>query len=771
MFAELQDDGLQFDPPPRNHRYSLTINQNVVAGSQIFLALCVPSVHNDTQDDSPHNITYGISTTDTFVAINSTTGVVSLTLDARNLPKGGPFTAILFCKYADIDSKTATVELRVLYTIVNEHVPSFTHGDQALDLWVREDHIEREGSIIAQLNITDEDLAPCDIVTFAIVSGNSDGNFRIQSDSGVLELTTNLNYDYSHHRYNLTIQATNTQCGDRRYLDQTTVYVYVIDIDDEHLTFEQHMHTFTFDELQQPKNFVQLRCLDPDTAVAQIVYEEDFASRENPFIINHRTGYVSAIQPLDYELHTSYHLTFTCYNVLNSSVQDTAVVQVLVNPINEYLPEVRKTFAYIRFNYTSPVGTLLASAANGSRALFSIDATDRDRGQEHGTVQFKFAGSEYYYDYFHLDPLSGDLTLIRPFDFDVCGENAQHIRVNILLRIIACDTLEDESRLQSCPTIVIFVDISSPSCSLTFLQQNYTVLVPESTEIGSELLEVSCEIPGRRINDTSLQQTIETFSPDPKFSRTLRLEGVRVILQETLDYESIHQFTFYLRCLNADGQESFASLLIHVLPENDNPPYFQSSLYTFRIPADRIEVLPATIGTIAAADDDQGIVHNLTFSLSQNQGFDPVSDWSTYFTLSMSENGTVSLVMVSFPMQEIILFDVAVSDGAYNAHSSILVYIPDGAKTSVSSTLNIEQCGVLCIVLLIILFAFILVIITTIAAVCICYSSRRKQRYALSNAMELQKSKSNMTQQYSTLQRRNDMPPETDTNREAGQLL
>ena len=771
VFAELHDSELQFDPPPYDHQYLRTINQNDVAGSPIFTAVCTAPVHNATLDDRPLNITYGTLTNNTFVTINSTTGTVSLMVDARDLPGGRPFTSILYCKYADIDSSIATVELRVRYMIENVYVPVFTHGDQALDLWVQEDHIDRQGSIIVRLNVTDEDLEPCNIVTFAILSGNSDGSFRVGSDDGVLELTKNLNYDYSHRRYNLTIQATNTECGDRRYADQTIVYIYVMDVDDEHPTFEQHTYTFTFNELQQPRNFMQLRCLDPDTAGAQIVYDENFLSGENPFVIHHRTGNVSAVQPLDYELRTSYHLTFTCYNILNTDIQDTAVIRVLVNPINEYLPEIRESFAYIPFNYASPVGTLLASAVNGSRAIFSITATDRDHGEEHGNIQFKFAERNDYYKYFQLDPQSGDLTLIKQFDFDVCSENAQHIRVNIPLRIIVCDTLKDEYRLQFCPTIAIFVAISSPSCSLTFLRQNYTVDVPESTEIGSELVEINCAVPGRR-NNTALhdQQVITTFSPDRKFSRTLRIEGDHVILQEMLDYESIHQFTIYLRCSSADGQESIASLLIHVLPENDNPPYFQESLYTFRVSAEQIEILPVFIGRVSATDNDQGNFNNLTYHLVRNQNFDSMNDWSTYFTLNISENGTVSISMVNPPIQDITVFDIVVSDGINSARSSILVYITDETiKTAISCTVSAEQCGVFCIVLLIILFIFMLVFIAALA-VCICYSRRLKQKYALSSTMELQTSKSNMMQQYSSLQRK-DIQPKSRMTVEAGHLL
>ncbi len=767
VFAELQDDGLHFHPPPHDHQYSVTINQNYISGNPIFHALCIAPISNATQDDSPHDITYGIPT-NAFLTINSTTGVVSLTVDARDLPGGSPLTSILYCKYADIDDSATIVELIVRYEIENEYVPTFMLDNQTLDLWVREDHIERKGPVIIQLNVTDEDLEPCNIITFAILSGNTDGNFRIGSDNGVLELTKNLNYDYSHHRYNLTIRATNTQCGNRRYSDETIVYVYVIDIDDEHPTFEQRLHTFTFDEPEQPRDFVRLRCLDPDTAGTKIVYEEDFAAEGNPFVINHRTGYVSAIQSLDYELQTSYHLTFTCYNIFNSSIRDTAVVRVLINPVNEYLPEIGENFAYIPFNYTSPVGTLLASAVNGSHALFHIIATDRDRGLEHGNILFNFSGSNDYYNYFLLDPLSGNVTLIRQFDFDVCSENFQPIRVNIQLHIIVCDTLKDEDRLQSCPTIAIVVAISSPSCSLTFLQENYTIYIPESTEIGSELLEVGCEVPGRRINNTLRQQTIETFSPNPKFSRTLRTEGDHVILQETLDYESIHQFMIYLRCSNADGQESIASLIVHVLPENDNPPYFHSSLYTFRISSERTKVLPATIGQITAMDDDQGMVNNLTYSLAHNQDFDSMNDWSTYFTFSVSEN--VSIILVNHPVQKIVVFDIIVSDGANSAQSSILVYIPDGTKAALSSALNTEQCGVFCIALALILFVLMIVVAATLAAACICFSSRLKQKFTVSNAMELQESKSTMMQQSSSLQR-NDMQPESAISSEPGQLL
>lgn len=217
------------------------------------------------------------------------------------------------------------MQLAVSYQIQNMHVPRFTNGDQLLNVSVREDHTEREGSIIAHLNVTDDDLEPCNIVTYyhAIVSGNHDGNFRIGSQSGQLELNNDIDYESHPNKYTLTIkpQTNIVEIGDIQTNSQY-ICIYVVDIDDEHPTFEQHMYTFTFDEGQQPLNFVQLRCLDSDSPGTLIVYEDGYAQNESPFTINIHTGYVSATEILDYKQQMSYNLPLTCYDILNSNIRD-----------------------------------------------------------------------------------------------------------------------------------------------------------------------------------------------------------------------------------------------------------------------------------------------------------------------------------------------------------------------------------------------------------------------------------------------------------------
>ena len=724
------NDVPQFQPPPHQNRYSITINQNYIAGRMVFPVQCTGDATNTS---TKRDIVYGISSSENYFTMNSTSGVVSMNISARDLPGDGPFTAIIHCGYADV-TDVNIAEISVRYQIENQYVPHFMHGGQILDLWVREDHLMRNGSVVTKLNVTDEDLDPCNIVTFEILSGNADGTFTIGSENGVLQLNRELDYD-TNPKHNLTIQATNTQCGDRRYSVRTSVCIYVEDIDDEHPTFRQHLYNFSFTEgiSPPPINFVQLQCSDADTPNAQIVYRKHFTQDGYPFDIDLRTGNVSATQVLDYEEQAFYNLPFQCYNVQNINVRDTAVVMVNILPVNEHLPELYLSPTFYFLNYTSPVGTLLASATNNSHAPINITATDQDTGLDHSSVQFSLQESNYD-SYFHIDRLSGDLTLIHSLDFDVCGSNSVSI---ITLFIVACNRQQDINR---CPSQVLslFIVHSAETCELRFEENNYVVNVSESRKNGSELLQVHCEVPGKR--SSSQQNVIEIVPPTSQFSQTLIIKGNSVFLQQPLDYEEIQYFVVFLHCQSIDRQESNATLTVNILPENDNAPYFEKSLYVFKTSLNDFSVFPKTVGYISAIDKDQGTVNNLMFSLTHNQDFDSTNDVSQYFTLSGTENGTVSVVIVSTPLEDTVVFDISVGDGVFSATSIVLVNV--NKTTSQSCLIRSEQCGTICVVLLIILVSFILSTTVIITVVCVrfYYVSKRKLQdrpSTMANMMEL----------------------------------
>lgn len=742
----------QFHPEPQNNHYSVPINQNYIIGSTVIRVGCSDSLHNAT------DFVYGIISSDNYFTINNVSGVVSLVINARDLPGGGPYNALIYCKYNDND-RSSTIQLAVSYRIENMHVPVFTYGDQVLNVSVREDHIEREGPAIAQLNVTDDDLEPCNIVTFAIISGNTGMKFRIGSQSGVLELNDNLDYE-THSQYTLTIQATNTQCGERRYSDRLTVCVYVIGIDDEHPTFQQHMYAFTFDEGQRPLNFVQLRCTDSDSPGAQIVYDEDFLQSEIPFTIDYQTGYVSATQSLDYEQHTSYNLTFICYSIPNQDIRDMAVVTISVNPINEHLPLLTLSRSYIQLDYMSPLGTLLASARNKSNAPIRITAMDSDRGGNHGKIRFTLVqNNDEYSRYFHMDAESGDLALTRRFDFIVC--NGGRVRGPVfIVRLVACDDIQNSSRYDTCSSKTIAVSITATldTCKLRFLETNYSVNVSESAIPGSKLLQVHCVVPG---GGPTQNHTIRVFSPSSTISQNFSIYNDSVILQQNLDYELLQNFTVWLNCSDSSGQISITSLFIQVLPENDNPPYFEKPLYFFTI------IVPSSkeiIASIIAMDDDLQIGNNLTYSLVRNEFFEHDLEYFTVFTL---ENGSAAISMIKVPSHDgYYVFDIIANDSINIAWSMVLIQSVTYPHI-ISPSTGTEQCGTICIVLIIILVTFMLTTAAVAALVCVRFycTSRRKQEQelrpvAMANTLELQDKSDTMG--YSTIRQGNSIHRQKD---------
>ena len=729
-FSQHQDTP-QFFPIPPNNKYTVTINQNYVIGSEVLRVLCVyrDGVHNDTE------IVYGITPEDNLT-INNASGVVSLRIDARDLPGSGARTpiAMVFCRYADIDHLDIA-DLVVTYHIQNEYVPRFTDGGQVLSVGVREDQIEREGPIIAQFNVTDDDQEPCNFVTFTIVSGNNDGSFRIGSENGTLELNNNLDYDSDPNTYNLTIRATNTRCGDRQYQDETSIYVYVIDIDDEQPTFEQHFYNFTFDENEQPRDFVQLRCSDADSPGVQIVYDESFSQSESTFVIDHNTGYVSATDSLDYEQQTSYNLSFTCYIFLDSRSiirRDVATVLVYINPVNEHAPILSRTTSFIsRLDYATPVGTVLVSASHSPHALVNITASDRDRGLDHGKIRFTLQNGTHN-RFFHLDVNSGDLILIRPFDFDVCS--SADSTVTFTIRIVACDDFPDSSRYEEmCPTFACVVSVSALSspdvCTLIFLETRYTATISELADLGSELLEVHCVVPGG--GPSQKHNVIEILSPNSSLSRLLRSDGNRIVLGQQLDYESTQNFTVILTCSDVGGQVSNASLFVEILPENDNPPYFDKPLYFFKVSSNS-----EIICSIIAFDDDQEMGNNLTYTLSPYEFFNHAGSYREpkvkYFTIKNLANGSAAITSATILSQDTYyVFDIIANDSVHSAQSMILVYVLSSDKSPLTGPFaGTEQCGRICIVFLVLLVTFMLTSAALVILVCVKFyqwSRKRKQ--------------------------------------------
>ena len=232
-----------------------------------------------------------------------------------------------------------------------------------------------------------------------------------------------------------------------------------------------------------------------------------------------------------------------------------------------------------------------------------------------------------------------------------------------------------------------------------------------------------------------------------------------MILQELLDYESQQNFTVHLNCSNSSGQVSIASLFVQVLPENDNSPYFEKPLYFFKVSSNN-----ENVGSITAMDDDLQVGNNLTYNLVRNEFFEHELE---YFIVNKLINGSAAITMTKYPSRDThYVFNIIANDSVNTAQSIVLIHVLD-TSTEQSVLAGTEQCGTICIVLLIILVMFILTTAAVVALVCVrfwCYASKRKQQQgrpvAVANMMELQDKSDTMG--YSTVHQGNSLRRQKD---------
>lgn len=164
---------------------------------------------------------------------------------------------------------------------------------------------------------------------------------------------------------------------------------------------------------------------------------------------------------------------------------------------------------------------------------------------------------------------------------------------------------------------------------LTFLQSKFQAKVPENLNVGTPLLALPTNRPGRH-----LQYLISDHRAANQFSMGALGE---IILQEPLDYEKSAQHAFTV--MATDGiSNATTEVNIDVMDVNDWEPRFRQSHYEFVVPKDANEPVP--LGKLEAADGDKNDAITLVIRGAHAHYFDVDSEGMLW----MKEMPNVTLV-------------------------------------------------------------------------------------------------------------------------------
>ena len=582
-----------------------------------------------------------------------------------------PYTVLFQCTNT-VTFQSDIIDVRVSITLENEYDPMFTHS--SVEASFPEDL--RVGNVLVSVNATDDDLGLFGTINYTLGSGSD--IFRINSNGDII-LAEPFNFDIN-NRYIFIVTASNPPVPGTGVTRQSevSVTINVLDIDDESPTFTQQNYLFSVHETVLPNfprpapGFETVSCTDPDSDNTRITYTIVAGEDPGPFVLNGTTGSLSVTTDLDYENRTSYVFSVMCYDNSVANHSGRARVDIAVLSVDEFDTEiVNNPTRTLLLQETLAVGSVVAIVSPNRyfflphHYLFS----DADAGPD-GNITYTLSeeqGQAGDSRFFNVDLLTGEVTLRQEIDFDNPANGFSASFDVIQTRVTGCDVYPVPESSDCQNVLLSFIAFAVNEFRPTIAQSEYSVTLSELTVPGTVILQ------GSQVNCMDMDlfagglQSIGFSNPGPGIEDLFFVseDTGQVATTSTLDYETAPSHGFELQC--SDGSfTTRATVVVTVVPENDNIPVFETDIYRFNVsrttPANRYPV-----GQVFAADADVDFGGDLTYSIDSNGHFE------------IADNGEILLFNSVFNRSGTFLSArVSVSDGLNMDDALVIFNLTDG---------------------------------------------------------------------------------------------
>uniref|UniRef100_A0A3Q3JKS0 Cadherin, EGF LAG seven-pass G-type receptor 3 n=1 Tax=Monopterus albus TaxID=43700 RepID=A0A3Q3JKS0_MONAL len=446
----------------------------------------------------------------------------------------------------DPGPRSATVKVFITVLDENDNVPQFS--EKRYVVAVKED--VRPHSEILRVSATDRDKDSNAAVHYNIISGNSRGQFSIDSVTGEIQVVASLDFE-SEREYTLRVRA---QDNGRPPLSNNTgiVSVQVTDVNDNPPIFvSTPFQASVLESAPVGSSILHIQAIDTDSGDnARLEYRLTGTSSDTPFIINSATGWVTVSSILDRESVEHYFFGVEARDYGMPPLSATASVTITVMDVNDNRPEFLQKEYYARLNEDAAVGT----------SVVTVTAVDRD---VNSAVTYQITGGNTR-NRFAISTAGGSglLSLALPLDYK---QERRYV-----LTVTASDrTLHD--------TCQVHINITDANTHRPVFQSaHYSVSVNEDRPPGSTVVVISAtdDDVGENARITYyLEDNIPQFRIDPATGA--------ITLQAELDYED--QMTYTLAITAKDNgipQKSDTTYVeVNVNDVNDNAPQFLSPRY------------------------------------------------------------------------------------------------------------------------------------------------------------------------------------------------
>ncbi|XP_067622961.1 protein dachsous [Eurosta solidaginis] len=506
----------------------------------------------------------------------------------------------------------------------------------------------RIGESVVHIVAIDRDAGANGEITYAIVSGNEAGHFRINSQTGYMELAKLLPPatvsgdggevseigNVQKTRYNLVVSASDHGTPNARQ-SQLKLQILIQGTSSNPPRFHQSVYYANISENVPTGTFVLEVAAKSFNGGenGNLSYEIPAGVADNHFNVDRQRGIVTTRGQFDRETKARYTIPIYVYDTNNiaaaaatasatssasittkssttalsvgtetlaafpttatasSGLFDIATIIITISDVNDHAPEFRPGACY----------PLSVPESNELAIIHTIVATDLDEGAN-GDIIYSIIGGNVG-NKFSIDMHTGELTA-RPLDRE------QHSRY--LLQIQAQD--QGKPSYQGHCNITVAVEDQNDN-DPSFEQKKYVANIAENAAIGASVLRVKASDADLGVNARLVyslaNETQWLFAIDSK-------TGV-ITTVGALDREREYIYNFLVVATDGgryDARSASVPVQIVVDDVNDNRPVFER--YPFRAQVPALIQPGQMLLQVSATDIDAGLNGEVLFSLGNN---------------------------------------------------------------------------------------------------------------------------------------------------------
>uniref|UniRef100_A0A8C6RT94 Cadherin-23 n=1 Tax=Nannospalax galili TaxID=1026970 RepID=A0A8C6RT94_NANGA len=572
------------DPTFQNLPFVAEVLEGTPAGVSVYQVMAV-DVDEGLNGLVSYRMQVGMPRMD-FI-INSSSGVVTAMaeLDRERIAE---YQLRVVASDAGTPTKSSTSTLTIRVLDVNDEMPTFFPA--VYNVSVSED-VPREFRVV-WLNCTDNDVGLNAELSYFITGGNVDGKFSVGYRDAVVRTVVGLDRETT-AAYTLVLEAIDNGPVGKRHTGTATVFVTVLDVNDNRPIFLQSSYEASIPEdVPEGHSIVQLKATDADEGeFGRVWYRILHGNHGNNFRIHVSNGLLMrGPQPLDREWNSSHVLMVEAYNHDLGPMRSSVRVIVYVEDVNDEAPVfTQQQYNRLGLRETAGIGT----------SVIVVRATDRDTG-DGGLVNYRIlSGAE---GKFEIDESTGLIVTVDYLDYET--------KTSYLMNVSATDHAPPFNRGFCSVYVTLLNELDE---AVQFSNTSYEAVIMENLALGTEIVRVQAYSIDN-LNQITYRFDAHTSAQAKALFKIDAATGV-ITVKGLVDRE---KGDFYILTVVADdGGPKVDSTVVYitVLDENDNSPQFDfTSDSAISVPEDC--PVGQRVAIVKARDPDAGSSGQVVFSLA-----------------------------------------------------------------------------------------------------------------------------------------------------------